>query len=120
MPAPFERLKVWQLSYELALEIYQCTRPFPTEERYGLTSQLRRAAASIPTNIAEGNARSHRREYLHLCFIARGSIAEVKCLLKLGLDLEYIPLTQYEELLGRYELLGALLHRFITKMEAEF
>lgn len=117
MPAPFERLKVWQLSHKLALEIYQITAKFPAEERYGLSSQLRRAAVAIPTNIAEGNARNHRREYLQFCYVARGSVAEVKSLIRFSCDLGYLPQGRYAELLKEYEFLGAFLQKFIRKME---
>lgn len=116
MPAPFEKLKVWQLSHELTLSVYQATAKFPTSERYGLASQLRRAATAVPSNIVEGNARNHRREYLQFCHIARASIAEVKYLLRLSSDLGYLPRDDYGGLENRYSLLGALLQRFIQKL----
>lgn len=69
-------LVVWQQAMEIALHVYQATKSFPAEERFGLTSQLRRAATSIPANIAEGHARTSTREYLRFVSIAIGSLAE--------------------------------------------
>jgi four helix bundle protein len=116
MKPPFEDLKVWQLAHELALEIYHATDSFPAAERYGSTNQLRRAAVAIPSNIAEGNARHHRREYVQFCNIARGSLAEVKYLLRLSADLGYLAADRYEKLRNEYELLGALLYKFMQRL----
>ncbi len=77
MPAAFEELDVWQRAMDLMVEVYRLAARLPDYERNGLADQLRRASASVPANIAEGNARSHRREYLHYLSIARGSLAEV-------------------------------------------
>lgn len=82
-------LKVWQLGMDLAENVYAVTRSFPREEIYGLTSQLRRAASSIPANIAEGNGRNSTREYLRHLSIAVGSLCEVETFLQLCLRLEY-------------------------------
>jgi four helix bundle protein len=77
MPAAFEELDVWQRAMDLMVEVYRLAARLPDYERNGLADQLRRASSSIPANIAEGNARSQRREYLHYLWIARGSLAEV-------------------------------------------
>ncbi len=77
MAAPCEELEVWQRAMDLMVEVYRLAARLPDYERTRLADQLRRAASSIPANIAEGNARSHRREYLHFLAIARGSLAEV-------------------------------------------
>jgi four helix bundle protein len=74
----YKDLGVWQKSVDLADRCYIATRAFPTEERFGLSSQIRRAAVSIPANIAEGNGRSGSREYLHHLSIARGSLYELE------------------------------------------
>jgi four helix bundle protein len=74
---PVERLVAWQRSMDLVVEVYRLADRLPAWERFALADQLRRAASSIPANIAEGNARAHRREYLHFLSIARGSLAEV-------------------------------------------
>ena len=74
----FRDLKVWQMAVTLVVEIYAVTRRFPTDERFGLTMQLRRASVSVASNIAEGHVRHSRREYRHFIAFARGSIAEIE------------------------------------------
>ena len=85
----YRDLKVWQLGMEMAERVYELTRDFPSEEKYGLTSQLRRAAASIPANIAEGHARTSRKEYQHYLSIAVGSLAEIETFVELGARLHF-------------------------------
>src|SRR5882724_917493 len=82
-------LKVWQLGMDVAEQVYDLTKAFPDCERFGLISQLRRAAVSVPANIAEGNARSSTKEYLRYLSIAVGSLAEVETFLELALRLAY-------------------------------
>jgi four helix bundle protein len=82
-------LKVWQLGMDLAESVYAVTKSFPREEIYGLTSQLRRAASSIPANIAEGNGRDSTKEYLRHLSIAVGSLCEVETFLQLSMRLNY-------------------------------
>jgi four helix bundle protein len=74
----YEDLKVWRLAMDLVLEIYRYTASFPKQEIYGLTSQMRRAAVSIPSNIAEGKGRYWRKELLQFLFHARGSLLELR------------------------------------------
>ena len=87
----YQDLVVWQKSIDLAVRTYELTRSFPSEEKYGLTSQMRRAAASVPANIAEGHARRSTGEFLQMLGIARGSLAEVETFLILS---ERLGLTQ--------------------------
>lgn len=82
-----EELIAWQLGYALACEIYVLTKKFPTVERYGLIAQMRRAAISIPSNIAEGYNRRTRKEYCQFCYIAFGSANELRTQLRLAKDL---------------------------------
>jgi four helix bundle protein len=86
----FRELTVWQKSYQLCLEIYRLTKLFPGDERYGLTSQMRRAAVSISSNIAEGYGRKTTPEYIHSLFIAYGSTCELETQILLSIDLNYI------------------------------
>ncbi len=86
----FKELKVWQLSRQLVKEIYEVTNSFPLEEKYGLISQLRRCAVSIPTNISEGCGRNTDRDFAHFLNISLGSAYELETLLILSLDLEII------------------------------
>jgi four helix bundle protein len=87
----FKDLKVWERSHELVKQVYDLTRKFPPDERDGLTSQLRRAAVSVPTNIAEGAKRTHSRDYARFLNIAEASLAETHYLLLLSSDLGLIP-----------------------------
>jgi four helix bundle protein len=85
----YRDLTVWQRGMDIALAVYQATKAFPDDERFGLTSQLRRASASVPANIAEGHARSSTKDYLRHLAIAIGSLAEVATFLELGGRLNY-------------------------------
>lgn len=91
----FRTLKAWQKAYELTLETYRLSKNFPKEETYALTSQLQRAAVSVPANIAEGYERNHRKEYLQYLYIAKGSLGEVETYLLLAKDLGYLSEKEY-------------------------
>jgi four helix bundle protein len=86
----YKELKVWQRSYQLCLEIYKITKGFPDEEKYGLTSQLRRAAVSVPSNVSEGYGRKTTPEYIQFLYIAYGSVCEIETQILLSGDLGYI------------------------------
>lgn len=86
----YKDLTVWQRAIDLAAEAYRCTRTFPIDERYGITQQIRRAAVSISSNIAEGQGRYHRSEYLHHLSYARGSLQELQSLLTVAERLGYV------------------------------
>lgn len=86
----FRELDVWKRSHKLTLDIYAVTHSFPREERFGLTPHLRKTAASIPTNIAEGSGRLSRKEYRHFISIAMGSASETEYQLQLAADLGYL------------------------------
>lgn len=94
----FKKIQVWQRSHELTLKIYQISASFPTDERFGLVSQLRRATASIPTNIAEGAGRDTQIEFARFIHIASGSASEVEYLLYLAHELSYISAEKYPSL----------------------
>lgn len=100
----YRDLIVWQKSVDLAIEIYRLTALFPKEELYGLASQMRRAAVSIPSNIAEGYARKHRRENVQFCRISFGSGAELETQIVIARRLKLAPGGEFkksEELLGK-------------------
>ncbi|MBW2201654.1 MAG: four helix bundle protein, partial [Deltaproteobacteria bacterium] len=86
----YKELKVWQKSYELCLEIYRITAKFPKEERYGLTSQIRRSVVSIPSNIAEGYGRKTTMDYIRMLYISYGSVCELETQILLAGDLDLI------------------------------
>lgn len=85
-----KELKIWNLAMDYVVEIYDVVKTFPREEIYGLTSQLKRAAVSVPSNIAEGAARRGRNEYLHFLYLALGSLSEVETQIELAMRLRYI------------------------------
>lgn len=87
----YKDLTVYQKAYQLTLDVYKVTKEFPTGEMYGLVSQMRRSASSIPANIAEGYRRGHRKEYIQFLHIALGSCAELETFLCLSKDLGYLP-----------------------------
>ena len=97
----FEKLTVWQSARQLAGEIYRLTKSFPRDEAFGLTSQLRRAAVSISTNIAEGSGRNSDPDFAHFLEIAYGSAMEVASLLYIAADAETISVTTRDELLDQ-------------------
>lgn len=86
----FEKLKVWQQAKQFALNVYSETKDFPPEEKFGLVSQLRRAAISIASNIAEGTARQSKKDQAHYSQIAYGSLMEVVCQLDLAKNIDYL------------------------------
>jgi len=94
----FRQLKVWEKSHQLALAIYKATKEFPKDELYGLTSQIRRASTSIPTNIAEGCGRNTDAEFARFLQIAMGSASETEYQLLLSHDLGFLNKEQYDKL----------------------
>ena len=91
----FRELKVWEKAHQLTLLVYKSTAAFPQDERYGLTSQIRRASISIPTNIAEGCGRGSDADFAHFLQIAMGSACETEYQLLLSYDLGYLPQEAY-------------------------
>ena len=106
----FRDLRVWQVAMDLVEQVYQLTRGFPKHEMYGLTSQMQRAAISIPSNIAEGHTRAHSKEYLHHLSIARGSLAELQTQLEIARRLMYCSAEEIEPLIMRADSLGKQLY----------
>ena|SRR5271157_1026321 len=106
----YSKLEVWRRSHELVLALYRCTASFPVTERYGLTAQLRRAASSVPTNIAEGSKRATPSDYAHFLNIAEGSLSETEYLLLLSRDLGYVPQDVARTCLAEVSQLLRMLH----------
>ena len=94
----YKQLNIWQKGIEIANEIYCLTDKFPKHEIYGLTSQMRRAAVSVPSNIAEGFARNHDKEYKQFLFIALGSCAELETLVVIAGNRKYISETEKDKI----------------------
>ncbi len=106
---PHENLEVWQKAIEFVVLIYKKTKAFPSDEKFGLISQLRRAAVSIPANIAEGAARQSDKEFLQFLAIAQGSCSEVETELLIGFKLEYLDQENYRELKTAADSIGRML-----------
>jgi four helix bundle protein len=115
----FHQLKVWQKSHQLALFLYQITSSFPRAELYGLTAQIRRAAVSIPSNIAEGCGRSGDPELARFCDIAGGSASELEYQLLLARDLKMIQPDDYEQLVQQTTEIKRMLTALVQKLRAE-
>ena len=112
----FTEVKVWQRSHKLALEAYRVTATFPSAERFGLISQLRRAAASVPTNIAEGSKRESNHEYARFLNIAEGSLAETEYLLMLSRDLGFLARDTADGLLQEITDIARMLNSLKKKV----
>jgi len=119
----YKELQVWQKAYQVCLEIYRLTKSFPQDERYGLTSQIRRAAVSVPSNIAEGYGRKTTNEYIQALYIAYGSTCEIETQALLAGDLGYIEDAELQKLLtdiGDLErMLKGLLNSLKTKVQSK-
>jgi four helix bundle protein len=102
---------------ELVKEVYQVTKPFPKEEIFGLTSQVRRAAVSIPSNIAEGHARLSRKEFQHYLGNARGSLAELQTQIILGKELGFLSEKEMEAILDKATEVGRLLNGLLSSLK---
>jgi len=110
---PYEKWKAWQRSHELVLAIYTETSHWPPEERYGLIAQARRAAVSVPTNLAEGSARLGGRELRRFADIGLGSLSELSYLLRLARDLGYVSPESWSQLDLKRDAAGKLLFGLI-------
>ena len=106
----FRELRVWQQAMDLVEAVYSLTQDFPRQETYGLTSQVRRAAISVPSNIAEGHTREHLKEYLYHLSMAQASLAEVETQLEIATRLRYLSSTRLSELLLDISSLGKQLY----------
>jgi four helix bundle protein len=115
----FRELKVWEKAHSLALEIYRASEKFPRDEIYGLTSQIRRAGLSIPTNIAEGCGRSGIPEFIHFLHIAIGSASEVEYLLLFSKDLNLLETSVHQELSNDVIEIKRMLASLIKKLTAD-
>ena len=118
MPGSYRDLIAWQKAMILVREIYLATQVFPREEMYGLKSQLRRAAVSVPSNIAEGQVRYSRREFHHFLNNARGSLAEVETQITLANHLGHLGQKETDFLLDKAAELGRILNGLIASTKS--
>jgi len=114
-----KELIVWQKAYKLVLEIYRITKKFPREETYCLISQIRSAAISVPSNIAEGYNRQSRKEYIHFLFIAYSSCAELDTQILMAYDLKYLSQSDFDSINLLIEEVMKMLNRLIYKLKSK-
>ena len=115
----FRSLKVWQKAHQVALRVYTATRKFPKEELYGLTSQVRRSAASIPTNVAAGCGRSGQAELARFLNIAMGSASGLEYQLLLARDLKLLDADEHQSLSGDVIEVKRMLTALVYKLKAD-
>ena len=115
----WQKLEVWKLADDLAFKVYKATKNFPKEEIYGITSQVRRSALSIPTNIVEGYSRKGDKELAHFVNISLGSLAETKYLIYFSNRLGYFKEGEYSNLKTGYDTLGKLLWKFYEAVKTK-
>lgn len=115
----YSKLIVYQKAKALVLNVYKVSRLFPQSELHGLTSQIRRAAVSIPLNIAEGQARKGTKQYLNFLRIASGSTAEVKVCLEIALELNYLKEEEFNTLFFLSEEVSKLLYSFQKSLSSD-
>src|SRR5271155_4491500 len=106
MSDSYRDLIAWQKAKRVALDVYRFTRRFPKDEVYGLSSQMRRAAVSVPSNIAEGKGRYSQKEFVQFLFHARGSLLELQTQVSIARDLDYLDIPGFEMLEAETEGLG--------------
>ena len=112
----FRELDVWQPGKDICLLVYKITGKFPKNEMYGVVSQMRRAAISVPSNIAEGFNRYHNKEFRQFLYIALGSCAELETQLEITHELNYFNTDEYETLREKIVVLSKMLRNFIKKL----
>jgi four helix bundle protein len=117
MGESYRDLIAWERAMQLVTDVYAASRLFPREELYGLTNQLRRAAVSVPSNIAEGQARFSRKEFHHFLSLARGSIVEIETQLIIATNLGYLSTSQSQKLLVKAGELGRILNGLIASIK---
>jgi four helix bundle protein len=114
----YRDLFVYQKSFELCIKVYKCTEGFPKSELYGLTGQMRRAAVSIPSNIAEGHQRRGRKEFLQFLSVARGSCAELETQISISITLGYISDEKGNALLNEAYNVSGLIYKTMQSLKA--
>ena len=112
----FKDLRIWQKGIEIVSDIYISTKNFPKEELFSLTSQLRRSAISIPSNIAEGFKRFHNKEYKQFLFITLGSCAELETQIIIAKELKYINENEEAKLVEKLDHIGKMISSLIKKL----
>ena len=115
----YTKIDAWRLADDFTVSVYERTKSFPREELYGLTSQLRRAASSVPANVVEGSGRESKKDYLHFLYIARGSLSEAQYFVHLSRRLGYLSETDVAGLSAQGRQTFACLHGLIQAVEKD-
>ena len=113
----YRDLDVWKLSMDLAAECYRITKAFPKDELFGMTSQIRRAASSVPANIAEGHGREHTKEFLQYLSIARGSLMELQTHMLLAYRVGLLPENALKEILRQSDTISKMISRLRQSLQ---
>ena len=113
MGRDYKKIKAWQLSNDLVYLIYKVTKHFPVDELYGLTSQMRRAAISVPANIVEGSSRGSKKDFYHFLTISKGSLAELGYYIYLSNRLNYLSEKEYSQLFNLQDEAAKTLYGFM-------
>jgi len=113
----FKQLKTWQEGIELVLEIYQATKEFPNQERFGLVSQMQRCAVSVPSNIAEGSGRTTNKSFSHFLDISYGSCCELETQLIIALKLNFIKKLEFQKIQSRIHIIQKMIFNFKRSLE---
>jgi four helix bundle protein len=116
---PHKNLLVWKESISFVENIYSLTRKLPDSEKFGLISQLKRAAVSIPTNVAEGAARNTRKEFIHFLYISSGSLSEVDTLLTIASNPKFINAVEHEIMTVKISRIASLMNGLIRKLKSD-
>jgi four helix bundle protein len=114
----FYRLKIWHKAHQLTIDVYNETKKFPKHEQYGITSQLRRSASSVPANIVEGYSRKSKKEFIQYLYQARSSLDETVYFLILSHDLGYISDKKFNNLIEDSYNLMKMMNSFISKVKS--
>jgi len=115
----YRDLEIWQTGIDLVEQIYDLTREFASEEKFGLTSQMRRAAVSVPSNIAEGYGRTHRAEYIQHLSIAKGSLVEIETQLIIAVRLRFVTKEQANPLWETMQQIGRMHTKLVASLKTQ-
>jgi len=118
MPRDFQKIRAWERGHQMTLDVYRMTRYYPREELFGLTSQMRRAAASIPTNIAEGCGRRSEADLARFMDMSRGSASELTYQMILSRDLEYLAHDVAEKVMVELDEIGRMITSYSRQLRS--
>ncbi|HOE18517.1 MAG TPA: four helix bundle protein [Syntrophorhabdaceae bacterium] len=118
MERPYKKLDLWNVAMEIVFDTYKITKDFPAHERYGLIDQLRRAAVSVPSNIAEGSSRNTKKEFTNFLYMAQGSLNEIDTQLEIAKGLEYVTDIDLVHIQEKMDRVGKMITGLIKKQKA--